>query len=167
MRVARQAAVGNSQELSTVARSAEGAEFSNICRRRRRTMAKQWEITGRLGELQVQWLRAHYTQQQLDEALARLPKKGYPLNVSRRLEAEGGPRMPSPAELLAADPESQQKAAQELIHQAVRNMGFESFEAYKEALAKLPPASEADLLLCEDWSDDELPLGTGAGELSG
>jgi hypothetical protein len=47
---------------------------------------------------------------------------------------------------------------EELIHQAVRNMGFENFEAYKEALAKLPPASEADLLLCEDWSDDELPV---------
>jgi hypothetical protein len=75
-------------------------------------MAKQWEITGRLGELQMQWLRAHYTEQQLDEALASLPKKGFPLNVARRLEAAGGPRMPSPAELLAADPQSQQKAAQ-------------------------------------------------------
>jgi hypothetical protein len=75
-------------------------------------MAKQWEITGRLGELQMQWLRANYTQQQLDEALSSLPKRGYPLNVARRLEAAGGPRMPSPAELLAADPESQQKAAQ-------------------------------------------------------
>jgi hypothetical protein len=74
-------------------------------------MAKQWEITGRLGELQMQWLRAHYSQEQLDEALARLPKKGFPLNVARRLEAAGGPRMPSPAELLAADPESQQRAA--------------------------------------------------------
>jgi hypothetical protein len=74
-------------------------------------MAKQWEITGRLGELQMQWLRAHYSQEQLDAALASLPKKGFPLNVARRLEAAGGPRMPSPAELLAADPESQQRAA--------------------------------------------------------
>jgi hypothetical protein len=65
-------------------------------------MAKQWEITGRLGELQMQWLRAHYSQEQLEEALARLPKKGFPLNVARRLEAAGGPRMPRPAELLAA-----------------------------------------------------------------
>jgi len=75
-------------------------------------MAKEWEITGRLGELQMQWLRAHYTAEQLDAALASLPKKGFPLNVARRLEAAGGPRMPSPAELLAADPESQQRAAQ-------------------------------------------------------
>jgi len=74
-------------------------------------MAKQWEITGRLGELQMEWLRAHYSQEQLDEALAILPKKGFPLNVARRLEAAGGPRMPSPAELLAADPESKQRAA--------------------------------------------------------
>jgi len=66
-------------------------------------MAKKWEITGRLGELQLAWLRAHYTQEELDEALARLPKKGFPLNVARRLEAAGGPKMPSPAELLAAD----------------------------------------------------------------
>jgi hypothetical protein len=73
-------------------------------------MAK-WEITGRLGELQLAWLRAHYTQQQLDDALASLPKRGYPLNVARRLEAAGGPKMPSPAELLATDPESQQRAA--------------------------------------------------------
>jgi len=74
-------------------------------------MATEWEITGRLGELQMDWLRAHYTAEQLDAALASLPKKGFPLNVARRLEAAGGPRMPSPAELLAADPESQQRAA--------------------------------------------------------
>jgi hypothetical protein len=75
-------------------------------------MAKQWEITGRLGELQLAWLRAHYSQQQLDEALASLPKRGYPLNVARVLAAAGGPKMPPPAEILAADPQSQQKAAQ-------------------------------------------------------
>ncbi len=70
-------------------------------------MAKHWEITGRLGELQLQWLRAHYTEAQLTEALARLPKKGFPFNVAKRLEAAGGPKMPLPLELLAADPESQ------------------------------------------------------------
>jgi hypothetical protein len=75
-------------------------------------MAKEWEITGRLGELQMEWLRAHYTQEQLDDALASLPKKGFPLNVARRLEAAGGPRMPSPAELLSKDPQSQQRAAE-------------------------------------------------------
>jgi hypothetical protein len=74
-------------------------------------MAKEWEITGRLGELQMDWLRAHYTAEQLADALASLPKKGFPLNVAKRLEAAGGPRMPSPAELLAADPQSQQRAA--------------------------------------------------------
>jgi len=75
-------------------------------------MAQEWEITGRVGELQMEWLRAHYSAEQLDEALASLPKKGYPLNVARLLAAEGGPRMPTPAELLAADPESQQRAAE-------------------------------------------------------
>ncbi|MBU2811534.1 hypothetical protein HF669_09185 [Acidithiobacillus thiooxidans] len=70
-------------------------------------MAKQWEITGRLGELQLQWLRTHYTEEQLAEALARLPKKGFPFNVAKRLEVAGGPKMPLPLELLAADPESQ------------------------------------------------------------
>lgn len=74
-------------------------------------MAKEWEITGRLGELQMQWLREHYSAEQLDEALARLPKKGYPLNVAKRLQASGGPQMPPPAQLLADDPESQEKAA--------------------------------------------------------
>jgi hypothetical protein len=73
-------------------------------------MAK-WEITGRLGELQLAWLRAHYTPQQLDDALASLSKRGYPLNVARVLADAGGPKMPSPAELLATDPESQQRAA--------------------------------------------------------
>ena len=48
--------------------------------------------------------------QQLAEALARLPKKGFPLNVARRLQAAGGPQMPPPAQLLADDPESQQRA---------------------------------------------------------
>lgn len=75
-------------------------------------MAKQWEITGRLGELQLAWLREHYTQEQLAEALARLPKKGFPLNVARRLQAAGGPAMPPPSQLLADDPASQQRAAQ-------------------------------------------------------
>jgi len=74
-------------------------------------MAKSWEVTGRLGELQLQWLKQHYTELLLDEALAALPKKGFPLNVSKRLQASGGPAMPSPAELLADDPESQQRAA--------------------------------------------------------
>jgi hypothetical protein len=74
-------------------------------------MAK-WEITGRLGELQLAWLHAHYSQEQLDAALASLSKRGYPLNVARVLAAAGGPKMPPPAELLATDPERQQKAAQ-------------------------------------------------------
>jgi len=74
-------------------------------------MAKQWEVTGRLGEMQLQWLKQHYTAAQLDEALSRLPKKGFPLNVSKRLQASGGPAMPSPAELLADDPESLLNAA--------------------------------------------------------
>jgi hypothetical protein len=75
-------------------------------------MAKQWEITGRLGELQLAWLRAHYDEATLADALARLPKKGFPLNVARRLEAAGGPKMPSPAQLLADDPQSQQRASE-------------------------------------------------------
>jgi hypothetical protein len=74
-------------------------------------MAKQWEITGRLGDLQMAWLKQHYTAAQLDEALSRLPKKGFPLNVAKRLQAAGGPAMPGQAELLADDPESQQRAA--------------------------------------------------------
>ena len=75
-------------------------------------MAKEWEITGRLGELQMQWLREHYTEQQLADALAGLPKKGFPLNVAKRLQASGGPQMPLPEQLLDADPASQQRAAQ-------------------------------------------------------
>ena len=74
-------------------------------------MAKEWEITGRLGELQLAWLRAHYTAEQLADALASLPKRGYPLNVAKRLEAGGGPKMPSPEELLSSDPETRQRAA--------------------------------------------------------
>jgi len=74
-------------------------------------MAKQWEIGNRLGELQMAWLREHYTDAQLDEALARLPRKGFPLNVAKRLAAAGGPEMPWPAELLEKDPESLLNAA--------------------------------------------------------
>jgi len=91
-------------------------------------MATQWEITGRLGELQMDWLRAHYTAEQLADALASLPKRGYPLNVAKRLEAAGGPKMPSPAELLAADPESQQRAA------AARAEAFARIEALRQSL---------------------------------
>jgi hypothetical protein len=74
-------------------------------------MAKQWEIGNRLGELQMAWLREHYTEQQLAQALAALPKKGFPLNVAKRLQAAGGPEMPWPAQLLDSDPESQRRAA--------------------------------------------------------
>lgn len=74
-------------------------------------MAKAWEITGRLGELQMAWLREHYTDEQLAEALARLPKKGFPLNVGKRLQAAGGPQMPPAGVLLEQDPQSQQRAA--------------------------------------------------------
>ena len=76
-------------------------------------MEKSWEITGRLGELQLAWLQAHYTAEQLAEALASLPgnKRAFPLNVARRLEAAGGPAMPPPALLLEQDPESQQRAS--------------------------------------------------------
>jgi hypothetical protein len=76
-------------------------------------MAKQWEITGRLGELQLEWLRANYPEEVLEETLRKLPKKGYPLNVAKKLQwAPGGKRMPSAAELLANDPQSQQRASE-------------------------------------------------------
>jgi hypothetical protein len=74
-------------------------------------MAKSWEVTGRLGEMQIAWLREHYAEERLAQALAALPKRGFPLNVAKRLQALGGPAMPSPAELLEKDPESQQRAA--------------------------------------------------------
>lgn len=75
-------------------------------------MAKDWEITGRLGELQLEWLRANYPEEVLAETLRKLPKKGFPLNVAKKLQCErGGPEMPSAAELLAADPQSQQRAS--------------------------------------------------------
>jgi len=93
-------------------------------------MAKQWEITGRLGELQLEWLKQHYSQEQLDKALASLPKKGFPLNVARRLEAAGGPRMPSPAELLSKDPQSQQRAA------SARAEALERINALRQQLSK-------------------------------
>jgi len=91
-------------------------------------MAQEWEITGRVGELQMEWLRAHYSAEQLADALASLPKRGYPLNVAKRLEAAGGPKMPSPAELLAADPESQQRAA------AARAEAIARIEALRQSL---------------------------------
>ena len=76
-------------------------------------MAKGWEITGRLGELQLEWLRANYPEEVLAETLRKLPKKGFPLNVAKKLQWEpGGKCMPHPAELLANDPQSQQRAAE-------------------------------------------------------
>ena len=90
-------------------------------------MAKDWEITGRLGELQLEWLRANYPEEVLAETLRKLPKKGFPLNVAKKLQWErGGPAMPSAAELLAADPETQQRAsaaAQEALAR-LREKGF-------------------------------------------
>jgi hypothetical protein len=96
-------------------------------------MAKQWEITGRLGELQLAWLRAHYDEATLADALARLPKKGFPLNVARRLEAAGGPKMPSPAQLLADDPQSQQRADE------ARRVALERIAALKANSSKSSP----------------------------
>ena len=70
----------------------------------------------------MEWLRANYPEEVLAETLRRLPKKGFPLNVAKKLQWEpGGKCMPSPAELLAGDPQSQQRAA----------------EAAAEALARL------------------------------
>jgi len=45
----------------------------------------------------------------------------------------------------------------DLMQQAARNMGFESLEALKAASKKMPPASDADLSLCQDWSADDFP----------
>jgi hypothetical protein len=84
-----------------------------------KNMAKQWEITGRLGELQLAWLKAHYDEATLADALARLPKKGFPLNVAKRLEYAGGPRMPHPSILLADDP----ACAEELARIAAMSKG--------------------------------------------
>jgi len=50
-----------------------------------------------------------------------------------------------------------EEVVKELMQQAVRNMGFESLEALKAASEKMPPPSDADLLLCQDWSDDDFP----------
>jgi hypothetical protein len=52
-----------------------------------------------------------------------------------------------------------EEVVKELIQQAVHNMGFENFESYKAACEKMPPASEVDLSLCQDWSDDDFPGG--------
>jgi hypothetical protein len=55
------------------------------------------------------------------------------------------------------DPILHEELVKELIHQAAHNMGFESLEALKAACEKMPPASEVDLSLCQDWSDDDFP----------
>jgi hypothetical protein len=74
-------------------------------------MAKKWEITGRLGELQLAWLKENYDEATLANALARLPKKGFPFNVAKRLEYAGGPRMPYPSVLLEGDPACEEELA--------------------------------------------------------
>jgi hypothetical protein len=50
-----------------------------------------------------------------------------------------------------------EELVKEFIHQAAHNMGFESLEALQAACEKMPPASEVDLSLCQDWSDDDFP----------
>jgi hypothetical protein len=52
-----------------------------------------------------------------------------------------------------------EEAVKNLVQQALCNMGFESFESYKAACEKMPPASEVDLSLCQDWSDADFPGG--------
>ena len=93
-------------------------------------MAKQWEITGRLGELQLEWLKRTYPPELLEEGLRRLPKKGYPLNVAKVLHYKhGGPPMPSPQALLAADPVSQAEA------ERVKNEALARLRALRAQLA--------------------------------
>lgn len=74
----------------------------------------EWEITGKLGQLQLAWLREHYTPQQVDEALRGLRglQRPYPLNVARLLERQGGPKMPPADALHAADPATQAAQAE-------------------------------------------------------
>lgn len=50
-----------------------------------------------------------------------------------------------------------EEVVKDFMQQAVRNMGFESLEAFEAACKKMPPASEVDLSLCQDWSDDDFP----------
>jgi hypothetical protein len=52
-----------------------------------------------------------------------------------------------------------EEVVKELIQQAVRNMGFENLEAFEAACEKMPSASEVELSLCQDWSDDDFPGG--------
>jgi hypothetical protein len=52
-----------------------------------------------------------------------------------------------------------EEVVKDFMQQAARNMGFESLEALNAACQKMPPASEADLSLCQDWSDDDFPGG--------
>ena len=70
------------------------------------------EITGRLGELQAQWLRSHYTADQIRAAIESLRgrRKPYPLNIARVLRQMGGPEMPPASALLDADPVTQAEA---------------------------------------------------------
>ncbi|PKY11391.1 hypothetical protein B1757_04715 [Acidithiobacillus marinus] len=80
-------------------------------------MAKQWEITGRLGELQLEWLRANYDDELLESTLKKKPKKGFPFNVAKRLQfKEGGPAMPYPDKLLANEPEDVKQEELEKIN---------------------------------------------------
>jgi len=50
-----------------------------------------------------------------------------------------------------------EEVVKDLMQQAARNTGFESFEALGAACKKMPPASEADLSLCQNWSDADFP----------
>ena len=50
-----------------------------------------------------------------------------------------------------------EEVVKDFMQQAARNMGFDSLEALHAACKKMPPASEVDLSLCQDWSDDDFP----------
>ena len=74
-----------------------------------------FEIADRRGELQVKWLRAHYDEQTLREALVAIVEGGqrpFPFNVARRLAAAGGKKMPKLEVLIAADDSTRRAEAE-------------------------------------------------------
>ncbi len=89
----------------------------------------EFEITNRRAELEAQWLRERFTDEQLQVAFAELRRRGsqrpFPANIARVL----GVNLPSEAELYAATPEGRQMASQakadalarlEVLHRRLR-----------------------------------------------
>ena len=77
-------------------------------------MSVDFEVSGRRGQLELAWLRANYSDEQLQRALEAIQasgRRGFPANVAQALHRAGGPKLPSGSQLESEAPDAAERKA--------------------------------------------------------